>query len=115
DLPRRDAAQPRAFLRAGVVRLVHALPRRAALRRASARRDRRRRRPARGSRAARDAHAPSRAGPHLLRARAGRNGAAAVGAALFPRRLRAAYRRAEVPLPMIALALRSMLVVALGS
>ena len=37
DLPGRHGAQPGAFLRAGILRLVHALPRRAALGRADAR------------------------------------------------------------------------------
>src|SRR5690606_8939393 len=101
---------------AGIVRLVHAVPRRAAVRRASARRDRCRRRAAARSRAARDAHSASRAGAHVLRACAGRDGAAAVGAALLPRRLRAAYRGAEVSVPMTALPpLRSITVLPLRS
>src|SRR5690606_20121792 len=95
-----DGAEPRAFLRAGVVRLVHAVPRRAAVRGAHPRRDRRGRRPPARPRPARDAHALPRPGPHVLRTRAWRHGAAAIRPPLLPRRLRAPHHRTRVPLPM---------------
>ncbi len=53
DLPGRHGAQPRTFLRARILRLVHALPRRPAVGRAAAAGDRGGRRPARRPRDAR--------------------------------------------------------------
>src|SRR6185437_14254683 len=91
------AAQPRALLRAGVVRLVHAVLVRALLGRGPALRTRAGARTARRPRAPAGAHAPAGAGTHVLRARAGRGGAAAKRAQAFSRGFRTAYQRRALP------------------
>ena len=71
DLPGRHDAQPAAVLRPGVVRLVHALPRGAAVGRGPPRGHRGGRRPPGGPRRARRARSGSWARTNLLRPRAG--------------------------------------------
>ena len=92
DLPGRHDAQHDAVLRPGVVRLVHALPRGAAVGRDAARRHRARPRPPRRPGRPRGAGLVHGLGQVLLRPGAGRDAAARGRAAAVPRRLRAPHR-----------------------
>ena len=96
--PGRHAAQSGTFLRAGIVRLVHALLVWAVVGRTDTAR------PGRGQGEASDLErlaiscAPAGPGAHVLRTGAGRRGTVAKRAQVFPRRFRPAHPREALPL-----------------
>ena len=100
DLSGRHGAQPRTLLRARILRLVHALPRRIGVGRAAAPGDRGGRRPARRPRDARFPREGDGTGLDVLRSGARRRRAAGQRAEAFPRRFRAPHRREALPVAM---------------
>src|SRR5581483_11070904 len=91
---RLGGAQPGGVLRPRVLRLVHALPRRPALDRKAAGRAGAQAGPRRRPGGPRAADPLPRPRKDVLRPCAGRHGAAAIGAEVFPRRVRGLHRQA---------------------